>query len=164
MDQDSISKKAPPVQQTSPEEDATLLAIEALEAQSIDLDTPAVQPAPAPVAPPQPVVVQPTPAPVAPTPIPTPKPAPTPAKPLPPATPLPPVRTAPVAAPTPAPAPEKPQTLSEKINEAISSDTPAPTKRFQFFINQKPPRKPFVIGGIVAIAVGLGVAAYLTLL
>lgn len=149
MDQDSISKKAPPVQQTSPEEDATLLAIEALEAQSIDLDTPAVQQAPAPVAPPQPVVVRPTPAPV---------------KPLPLATPLPPVRAVPTPVPTPAPAPEKPQTLSEKINEAISSDTPAPTKRFQFFINQKPPRKPFVIGGIVAIAVGLGVAAYLTLL
>ena len=59
MDQNSISKIAPPVQQTSPEEDAKLLAIEALEAQSVDLDMPPmpVEPAPQPIPTPEPPVI-----------------------------------------------------------------------------------------------------------
>ena len=155
MDQDPISNKAVPVQQTSPEEDAALLAIEALEAQSVDLDTPKSAPA----------VSIPTPAPK-PTPIP-----PKPTEVIKPVavvgTPAPAVIPKPVAvAPTPkpeiAPQQKKPSTPAEEIAEALSSDTPGP-KRFQFFINQKPPRLPFVIGGIVAVVVGLGVAAYFTL-
>jgi hypothetical protein len=75
MDQNSLSKIAPPVQQTSPEEDAKLLAIEALEAQSVDLDTPTQPPAPMPE--PQPIVTAPIPEPVEPTaPVAPPQPAP----------------------------------------------------------------------------------------
>lgn len=164
MDPDSLSKKAPPVQQTSPEEDATLLAIEALEAQSIDLDTPK-PPAPVPAAPPTPVAqpVKPE-VPVAPQP---PKPAPTPP------TPKPVVVTPPqpkiIAKPIPTPksvekpAPKKATTPAEKIAEALASDEPAP-KRFQFFANQKPPRTPFIVVGIILVVIGLGVGAYVTLL
>jgi len=170
MDSDSLSKKAPPVQQTSPEEDATLLAIEALEAQSVDLDRPKVE-APAP-APTPAVVVPPAPkqAPirtvvperiVAPTPV---APVPEPAK-IPVAAPKPvPTPVAPVAPKPIAPVrPKAPATPAEEIAEALASDEPAP-KRFQFFLNQKPPRKPFVIGGLILVLIALGVGAYVTLL
>ena len=168
MDSDSLSKKAPPVQQTSPEEDATLLAIEALEAQSVDLDRPKVEvPAPAPT-----VVVPPAPkqAPtrtvvperiVAPTPVaPVPEPAKTPvAAPKPVPTPVAPVAPKPIALVRP----KAPATPAEEIAEALASDEPAP-KRFQFFLNQKPPRKPFVIGGLILVLIALGIGAYVTLL
>ena len=162
MDPDSHSKKAPPVQQTSPEEDATLLAIEALEAQSVDLDTPKPEtskpvepvvvaaPVPTPIAAP-PV---PKPAPVAPRPVvAAPKPTPTPVQ----------EQKKPVPKPVAPVAPKKPLTPAEKIAEALASDEPAP-KRFQFFLRQKPPRKPFVIGGLVLVLIALGVGAYVTLL
>lgn len=137
MDPKPLPNKPAPVQQTSPEEDAALLAIEALEAQSVELDTPAPQPTPIQNTPPTVAVVQAVVAPVAPQP---------PAQPVP---------SAPVA-----PKPEP--TLSQAIDAALASTEPAP-KRFQFFAHQKPPRKPFVIGGILAILVGLAVGAYFTL-
>lgn len=126
MDQNSISKIAPPVQQTSPEEDAKLLAIEALEAQSVDLDMPpmpveqpAPQPIPAEIIAPQPIV------------------------------------------PAPSVQPPVQQTPAVRMAEAIANE-PAP-KRFQFFLHQKPPRKQFVIGGLVLVIIGLCVGAYFTL-
>ena len=161
MDQDSIPNKAVPVPQTSPEEDATLLAIEALEAQSVDLDAPKTQQpivAPAPLPP---IVSKPavTSKPITitrpePTAIPSPAPVKTPTVAL-----IAPQKPAPVIKP---PVPKKPSTPAEAIAEALASDTPGP-KRFQFFVNQKPPRMMFIVGGIIAILIGLGVAAYFTL-
>jgi len=157
MDQDSIPSSATPVPQTSPEEDATLLAIEALEAQSVDLD------APKPALQPQATVPAPTPqlVPAPPKPAEEIKPVGVVNAPAPVAVPQP-VTVAQPPKAEPIPAPKKPSTPAEEIAEALSSDTPGP-KRFQFFTNQKPPRLPFVVGGIIAIVVGLGVAAYFTL-
>lgn len=162
MDQKSSLNSAVPDQTTSPEEDATLLAIEALEARTVDpdprpLNAPRETPVPprqtpAPIAPPkpiEPIVIKP----VAPTPKPD-------------VTPIPIVTAAPTPAPvprqvTPAPKPKHPSTPSEEMAEELEG-APATSSGFQFFTNQKPPRKPFIIIGIAVVIVGIGVAAYFT--
>ena len=144
MDQKPTQSKTTPVQQTSPEEDATLLAIEALEAQSVDLDAPKVPAAPAQVQVAPTLPTQPTPQQVTPPPV------------------IKPVAALKIPVQPPVVTPVQPSTPAQAIAAALASDTPAP-KRFQFFVNQKPPRKPFVIGGILAVLIGLGVAAYFTL-
>ncbi|HEY8886139.1 MAG TPA: hypothetical protein VIM31_01415 [Candidatus Microsaccharimonas sp.] len=168
MDQNSTPNNSPPAQSSSPEEDTTLLAIEALEARTVDPDprplnapreipvperhipTPTVTPKviepiiakPAPSAP-QPVTAAQTPIEVKPTPIivnPAPK-----------VVNLPP-------APIVPPKPKKPATPSEEMAEELAS---APSlSGFQFFANQKAPRKPFIIVGIAVVIIGAGVAAY----
>ena len=150
MDQNSIPNSVVPAQTTIPEEDATLLAIEALEARSIDQsprplnapNTPRdihVAPRQAVIPPARrkvigPVVVKAT--------APAPKPV------------------VPPPAPITPPKPKKPLTLSEAIAEALAS---APVSRsFQFFTNHSAPRKPFIIIGIIVVVIGAGVAAYFT--
>lgn len=162
MDQNSRPNTIDPVEPTMPEEDPTLLAIEALEARAIDdnptpLSTPRDIPVPprlAPVPPPAPVpkVIEPIiPKPAAPQPAPTvPKPVPEPPKPTPKA-------EAPQVPETP-PKPKKPTTPAEAIAEELAH---APTTRgFQFFTNHAAPRKPFIIVGIIVVVVALGVGAY----
>lgn len=116
-----------PVQSTSPEEDPTLLAIEALEAREVDSKprppTITVRPDVAPRAVVVPIV--------------------------------PPVQP---STPKPAPLPKKRGTNSEEMDQEIAL-APSP-KRFQFFANQKPPRKPFVIVGSLLIIIGVAVGAY----
>jgi len=159
----------PPNEMTVPEEDATLLAIEALEARTVDPDpkplnapvTASVVPPPAPVPPKvvEPVVKPVTPAPVQPV-KPTPPAAPKPAPVAPVAPPKTIAEVKPAQAPTIPPKPKKPATPSEKMAEEL---THAPTtKGFQFFANQKPPRKPFIIVGIILILIAAGVAYYFT--
>lgn len=170
MDQQSHPNSGAPVQTTSPEEDATLLAIEALEARSVD---PNPKPLNAPIETPEPVV-QPTPALVPPTP-PTPKviepvltrPVSEPPKPIAivpkPAPVIAQPSITPESNPTPI-APLKPKkrgTPSEEMAEELAS-APA-TSRYQFFAGQKAPRKPFIIIGLIVIVIAIGVAAYLTL-
>lgn len=170
MDQPSPTNSKVPVQTTSPEEDATLLAIEALEARSVDpnprplhaprdVPVPERRPASIPTAP-TPTVVPPTPKVIEPIV----------AKPII----EPPVVIAPISAPAPvqpkpqvAPAhiipakPKKKGTPSEEMAEELAS-APA-SSGFQFFANQKPPRKPFIIVGLVLIVIAIGVGAYFTL-
>lgn len=170
MNRDLSPHRSAPVEVTSPEEDATLLAIEALEAQSVNphplpwrplgaREVKPVAPREAPVAPPvvtkinEPVIQIHTPMPkppVVPMPI-----TPTPAAPTP-------ITVPPKAITTPPPKPEKPKrpaTPAEAIADALAN-IPASTKRFQFFINQKPPRKPFIIVGVAVLIVGLVVVTY----
>jgi hypothetical protein len=159
MDQYSKKGSDIPVDTVSPEEDAILLAIEALEARSVDpdprpLNAPrevAVPPRPAPVAPPMPVKVIepviPVPTPVL-RPITPPQPAPIIIKEAP----------KPIALP---PKPVTPVTPAEAIADALAH-APA-TKGFQFFLNQHAPRKPFIIIGAVVIVIAVGVGAYLIL-
>jgi hypothetical protein len=159
MDQYSKKGSDIPVETVSPEEDATLLAIEALEARSVDpdprpLNAPrkvAVPPRKVPVAPPVPVkVIEPVIPPHAPVPQPItpPQPAPIVIK----------AEPKPIALP---PKPVKPATPAEAIADALAH---APvTKGFQFFLNQHAPRKPFIIIGVVVIVIAAGVAAYFTL-
>lgn len=160
MDKSSIPNSAVPDQATSPEEDATLLAIEALEARSVDpnprpLNAPPREipvperPIAAPVTPKviEPVITAPKPV-VQPTPIviqPVPKP---------------PIAPVPAPAPVVAPKPKRHATPSEEMAEELAG---APASfGFQFFANQKPPRKPFIVVGIIVIVIGIGVAAYFT--
>jgi hypothetical protein len=165
MDQKSTPHSEVPVQTTSPEEDSALLAIEALEARTVDpnprplnmpRETP-VPPRPTPVPIASPKVIEPIIAkPIAPTPKPD----------------ITPVHThapAPIAAarptPTPAPvvAPPKPKRPSTPAEEMAEELQAAPvTLGFQFFANQKPPRKRFIIIGIIIVVAGIGVAAYFT--
>jgi hypothetical protein len=173
MDKNSTSTNPVPDQTTSPEEDATLLAIEALEARSVDpnprpWNAPREIPVPArPATPPvAPKVIEPV--------VPNPatqtlqshtelkvaplhanvQPAPAEIK-------LTPPPVAPTPAPVTKPQPKKHATPSEEMAQELAT---APTsKAFQFFINQKPPRKPFIIIGSIVVVIGLGVAAYFTL-
>ncbi|MDB5180203.1 MAG: hypothetical protein JWN12_835 [Candidatus Saccharibacteria bacterium] len=145
MDQKSTPNSEVPTQTTSPEEDSALLAIEALEARTIDPDPRPLnapretsvppRPTPMPTASPkviEPVITQPI--------TPTLKPD---------------VTPKPVVV---APKPKQPSTPSEEMAEELEA-APA-TSSFQFFANQKPPRKPFIIIGIVVVIAGIGVAAY----
>jgi hypothetical protein len=169
MDQSSIPNNTVPVQTTSPEEDATLLAIEALEARTVDpnprpLNAPREIPVPPRVAPTPPVtpkVIEPIIAKLAasaPKPIAVPKPA------------LVPIKTTAtviisepkivdvVPVPVTPPKPKKSSTPAEEMAEELAA---APASRgFQFFINQKPPRRLFIIVGIIVVLVGAGVAVY----
>lgn len=150
MDSNLIPKKLLPVEQTSPEEDAKLLAIEALEARSVD-------PNPEPLIPqPAAVVVTPTPLPVS-----TAGPKPVPVQVIEPTIPTPPL--APIIESTaPKPIiieiPKAQATPAEEMAEALAH-APAPS-RFQFFLHQKPPRKPFVILIAVVFVIGIAVTAY----
>ncbi|MBC7564963.1 hypothetical protein H7100_01885 [Candidatus Saccharibacteria bacterium] len=172
MDQQSHPHSGTPVQATSPEEDATLLAIEALEARSVDpnprplnapreVPVPERRPAPAlplvhvapkviepvlakpVIEPPKKVIIQPqTMTAVAPTPV------------------RPKLDEVPIQV---APAkPKKKGTPSEEMAEALAA---APsTSGFQFFANQKPPRKPFIVIGVVLVIIAVGVGAYFALI
>lgn len=164
MDQRSNQNSSIPVQQTSPEEDATLLAIEALEARSVDPnprplteDPSRVAPRPAPTVPPiQPkATIEPVKAPTlvvsAPQPV-----QPKPVEPEKPAEPKPIPESKPVVIQEVKP--KKPATTAEEIAEALAG-APAPS-RYPFFAYSKPPRKPFIILGVVVILIGLGAVAY----
>jgi hypothetical protein len=175
MDSSSIPNSAAPVQQTSPEEDATLLAIEALEAQSVDpnpeplirdprdMVAPRTIPTP-PVVPKSVQVIEPVIPPTAPAlaPIAVPEPV-TPIEltpePIPEPAPI--VETAPAPV-TPEPVvpekPKKPATTAEEMADELAH-APA-TSPFQFFLHQKPPRTPFIILGVVVLLIGAGVAIY----
>lgn len=181
MDKKSTTNSSVPDQATVPEEDATLLAIEALEARSIDpnprpWNAPRETPVPErPVVAPAPRVIEPViskpvvqPPQTASKPVESIKPIET--KPVTPVThtspPTPAVDTKSVVkpvAPVPVvpPKPKKHLTTSEKIAEELAN-APAPS-RFQFFSYRNPPRKPFVIIGIIVVIIGIGVAAYVTL-
>lgn len=148
MDQNPLSHSPTPAQATIPEEDATLLAIEALEARAVDLDArPLTRPAPRvqPPAPPIPVA-QPAPAKIPEVKIPEVKKV------------IEPVIAKPVVE---APKPKKPSTPAEQIAHELASTSSFPM--FQFFARSKPPRKQFVVIGIVLVLVALGVGGYFLL-
>jgi hypothetical protein len=161
MDHSSHPNNVEPVEASTPEEDPNLLAIEALEARTVDDD-------PKPLSAPRDIPVPPR---TVPTPAPTPKVIePIIAKPIPvvpkPVEPKPaPVITKPIVALPPAevipPKPKKPATTAEAIAEELAH-APA-THGFQFFINRAAPRTPFVVGGIILVVVALGVGAYFIL-
>jgi hypothetical protein len=171
MDKSSTPKNAVPTPQTSPEEDATLLAIEALEARIVDPNpkpwSPSPRPKPAPVKlapsiPPkvqrviEPVIAPPTPLVVVPV-----------AKPIQ----LKPIQvkaepkevigTGPlvvIKAPVVPEKPKKPATPAEEMAEELAH-APA-MSYFQFFLHQTKPRKAFIIIGITFIAIGIGAGVY----
>lgn len=135
MDRNSIPGTTPPVQAPIPEEDAHLLAIEALEARSIDsAPSPLISPTP-PVHPPVHLANPPRVGVGVKDPVP-----PVPVKPQ---------------------KPTQPATPAEAMADALAHSPE--TKHYQFFTYNKPPRKSFIIFGIIAILVGLGVGAYFTL-
>lgn len=139
MNRDSIPDSAPPMQTVIPEEDARLLAIEALEARSVDLNPPQprVAPRPVPVAPHVTAPVTPhIPAPLVGVGVKEPVPAST-KKPITPATP------------------------AEAIADALANGQ-STTKRFQFFTYTKAPRKPFIIIGSIVVLIAIGVGVYFT--
>jgi|GEM_PF-1878923 len=175
MDQNSKAKDAAAAQSLSPEEDSTLLAIEALEARDIDpnpraFNAPRDIPVPPRAAPQaqapkviEPITPAPTPAPVEKPvihktvviepPKPVAKPTPVEVKPQP---------KAPEPAPAPVvvtpPKPKKPATPSEEMAEELAH---APsTSGFQFFLHQKAPRRPFVIVAVIVVLIGIGAAAF----
>lgn len=180
MDQNSLPNTSKLVQTTSPEEDTVLLAIEALEARSVDLHPrPLNSPRQGPV-PPRPVVVAmpagpkvmdaviapsaPS-APLIPKPIipkvTVPEPKPVEIKPPHKAVKLAEKPVSPPPAPAPPAKPKKPATPSEEMADELAH---APVSLgFQFFTNQKPPRKPFVIIGIAVVLIGIAVAAYFSI-
>jgi hypothetical protein len=172
MDKNSIPKNAVPTPETSPEEDATLLAIEALEARSVDPNPepwspsprpmPAAMEKPAPSVPlkvPQviePVIVAKVPLVV----VPAAKPIqlkPIQAK----AEPKEVIGTGPlgiVKAPVVPEEPKKPATPAEEMADELAR-APA-MSYFQFFLHQTKPRKAFIIIGIAVVAIGLGASVY----
>ena len=160
MDPNPLSHSPTPAQATIPEEDATLLAIEALEARAIDLDivVPPPQPAvpeprktigpivqPVPPRVPAPQIIPP---PVVPKPdIVVPKPVPQPT--------MQPVTNTP-------PKPARAETPAEQIANELKSASSFPV--FQFFARQKPPRRQFVIIGAILVIIALGVGGYFFLI
>jgi hypothetical protein len=143
MDKNSISTAPIPTPETSPEEDATLLAIEALEARTVDPNPEPWTPTPrtthalpvkpskeehtGPLKSSKPVTITKVVDPV--------------------------VLIAPIAE-----KPKKPATPAEEMAEELAN-APA-MSYFQFFWHQNKPRKPFIIIGIAVIVIGLVAGAY----
>lgn len=169
MDKNSISKTPIPTPETSPEEDATLLAIEALEARTVDPNPKPWTPTPrtAHVLPAKPSKMDHT------EPLKTSKPVAITKIADPVSTVVPQqiirVRPEPQAAiakkPEPvvlkatiAEKPKKPTTPAEEMAEELAN-APA-MSYFQFFWHQNKPRKPFIIIGIAVIVIGLVTGAY----
>ncbi|RWZ78721.1 MAG: hypothetical protein EOT05_03160 [Candidatus Microsaccharimonas sossegonensis] len=152
MDHNSRPNHVEPVEVVVPEEDPHLLAIEALEARSVDdLAKPSHASGSQPVPPREPAVAMPTLTPKIKEPIGVRPIAPT----------LKPVEIKHPLAPVTPQKPKKPATTAEAIAEEL---THASTSRaFQFFTNHPAPRKPFiVIGGIIVVtALGIGVYFFL---
>lgn len=161
MDKNSTPNNPASAPQTSPEEDTTLLAIEALEARSVDPNPEPWSPTPRPAPIPTPIVaakplpiVQPEPSKVA-------RPAP-----LQVMSPEPKVivktKPEPVApAPIVLEKPKKPLTPAEEMAEELAN---APARSyFQFFLHQSKPRKVFIIISIAIVIIGIGIGAYLAL-
>lgn len=170
MDQEIISKNRIEDQTISPEEDSKLLAIEALEARTVDPNPrPLIDPNPprdipvparsSPVAvqkpeAPKPIVVAPKPLVPAPKPIADVTPvttAPTPTIHIPP-------QPEPAHVTALPPKPKKKGTPSEEMAEELAA---APTTTgFQFFAGQRSARKPFVVIAIIVVVIAIGVGAY----
>ena len=162
MDKNLISKTPNPTPETSPEEDIALLAIEALEARTVDPNPKPWSPSPRPkaavLAEPVPII-QPVPIAVV---------HPEPAKIVKPqvikSTELVPkivVKAKPevvVAPPVVIEKIKKPSTPAEEMAEALAN-APA-MSYFQFFLRQHTPRKAFIIIGMAVIVVGLVTAVY----
>jgi len=142
-------------QPISPEDDAMLQAIEALEAQTVDPDPKPLVPE-TPVTP-APVVVTPAPEPI-PTPVITPAPVPTPLTVI---EPTPVTTEAPTAPITPEPA-TAPTDPSSAIAAALARgpETTTPKSTYQPFPKKKLGKKPLLIILAIILVAGLGVGGY----